>query len=242
MEQERPENIIDRVRALMPIRTLGLVDRPLRDFEARVIAERQAILLLRLLGITKPSVEIERIAELPNVEVEVRSNLPHSGASDWVVDHWHIQINIDDSLWRCRSTLAHEIKHALDDPYREPLYPDWPHGSQLPPPAEAEAICDYFAGCLLVPAPWLRQAWDHGIQDVAELASVFDVSEALITVRLRQVGLAHRGRPTDSRYGRASRDRYHRDVYRMARHTPFWNTTRSRTSNWPTTSVGSHAQ
>lgn len=73
--------IIDRVRLLMPMRTLDIISRPLKASEARIVAERQANLLLRLLNITKPSVEIELIAELPNVEVEVSSGLSLSGYS-----------------------------------------------------------------------------------------------------------------------------------------------------------------
>lgn len=181
--------IIDRVRQLMPMRTLDIISRPLKVHEARIVAERQADLLLRLLRITQPSVEIELIAELPTINVEVSPNLPLSGYSVWQGDHWHIHINADDSLWRCRSTLAHELKHILDDPFREQLYPDWPRDSQLPPPTEAEEICDYFAGCVLAPTAWLQRVWQHGIRDTAKLASLFDVSESLIKVRLHQTGL-----------------------------------------------------
>lgn len=188
METPSPTTI-DRVRQLMPMRTLDIISRPLKASEARIVAERQAHLLLRLLGITKPSVDIELIAELPNVEVEVLSGLALSGYSVWQDDHWHIHINADDSLWRCRSTLAHELKHILDDPFREPLYPNWPQESQLPPPRDAEEICEYFAGCVLAPTEWLQRAWQHGMRDTAKLASLFDVSEALIKVRLHQTGL-----------------------------------------------------
>jgi Zn-dependent peptidase ImmA (M78 family) len=189
MQQPAP-SIIDSVRSLMPIRTLYILARPLTEVEARIVAERQVAKLLELLGVTKPSVEIELIAELPEIEVDVLPNLPLSGSSDWIRDHWQIHINADDSLWRCRSTLAHELKHILDDPFREELYPDWPRESTLPPPQRAEEICEYFAGCVLAPTAWLKNAWRTDIRDTAELASLFDVSEALIRVRLYQTGLA----------------------------------------------------
>ena len=191
MQQPAP-TIIDSVRSLMPIRTLYILARPLTEAEAHVVAERQVVNLLELLGITKPSVEIELIAELPNISVEVLPNLPLSGLSEWVRNHWHIRINADDSLWRCRSTLAHELKHILDDPFREELYPNWPRESTLPPPERAEEICDYFAGCVLAPTAWLRSAWQQGTRNAAKLASLFDVSEALMRVRLYQTGLATR--------------------------------------------------
>lgn len=122
MKQPAP-TIIDSVRSLMPTRTLSILERSLTEAEARIVAERQVAKLLELLGITKPSVDIELIAELPDIEIEVIANLPLSGSSDWIRNHWHIHINADDSLWRCRSTLAHELKHILDDPFREELYP-----------------------------------------------------------------------------------------------------------------------
>ena len=189
MKQPAP-TIIDSVRSLMPTRTLSILGRSLTEAEARIVAERQVAKLLELLSITKPSVDIELIAELPDIEVEVVANLPLSGSSDWIRNHWHIHINADDSLWRCRSTLAHELKHILDDPFREELYPDWPRESTLPPPDRAEKICDYFAGCVLAPTAWLKDAWQQGTRDSAKLASLFDVSEALIRVRLYQTGLA----------------------------------------------------
>jgi Zn-dependent peptidase ImmA (M78 family) len=185
-----PSAIIDILRSLMPTATLYMLARPLTEAEARVIAERQATKLLELLSITRPSVEIERVMELPGITIEVLADLPWSGYSDWRDDHWHIQINANDSLWRCRASLAHELKHILDDPYREELYPDWPHGSTTAPPKQAENISEYFAGCVLAPTDWLKKAWNHGMHDAAKLASLFDVSEALIRVRLSQIGLS----------------------------------------------------
>jgi Zn-dependent peptidase ImmA (M78 family) len=110
--------------------------------------------------------------------------------------HWHIQVNADDSLWRCRATLAHEYKHILDDPFREQLYPEWPR--EATPPDLAERVCDYFAGCLLVPRAWLYAAWDEGVQDPTALASRFDVSERLIEVRMDQTRV--RARPGDAKH------------------------------------------
>lgn len=206
MEQPAP-SITDAVRGIMPAATLHLLGRPLTEAEARMVADRQASKLLELLGITKPSVEIELLAELPDLEVEVTPDLPHSGAADWVDDHWHVQINADDSLWRCRATLAHEFKHILDDPFREELYPDWARGST--PPEVAERIADYFAGCVLVPQAWLYDAWDRGVRDPSELASLFDVSQRLITVRMEQTKVSSR---TSHRWQRASRDAYRRSA------------------------------
>lgn len=206
---ESSSTVIESVRSLMPISTLYLLGRPLTDAEAHLITERQAVELLRLLRITKPSVEIELIAELPEIEISVIPDFPLSGSSEWTGDAWHVKINASDSLWRCRSTLAHELKHILDDPFREELYPGWPHGSTDTPPEQAEAICEYFAGCVLVPQPWLNSVWDKGIRDPADLASLFDVSQRLIEVRMDQTNVTSRPRTT-KRLRRASRRMYER--------------------------------
>ncbi len=195
---EQPPHIIDRVRTLMPVRTLTMLSRPLTRAEAETVAERQANYLLRLLGVTKPEVEIELVAELPDINVEVVEDLPQSGTSDWIADadggHWQVAINASDSLWRCRASLAHELKHILDDPFREILYPDW-YRDELVGPRQAEQICDYFAGCVLVPKAWLRQAWNAGFRSPSALAGLFDVSESMIQTRLEQTGLQTRTRP-----------------------------------------------
>lgn len=209
--QEQP--ITDAVRALMPQPMLNLSGLPLNEADARKVAERQAMKLLELLDITEPSVEVELIAELPNIEVEVLPNLSQSGFAGWVHDHWHILINADDSLWRCRATLAHEYKHILDDPFQELLYPDWDRSDpEAAPPEMAERICDYFAGCLLVPKQWLYEAWDDGRQDVAKLATHFDVSESLVEVRMDQTRVRERPVSKKRRLQRASHDAYQRSA------------------------------
>jgi len=211
-----PDNIIDRVRELMPVGTLQMMSRSLTVAEARVIAERQANRLLKLLGISKQAgeVEVELVLMQPDIEVVAVPDLPVSAQTNWdrQCQQWLIVMNQDDSLWRSRSTLAHELKHILDDPFRELLYPEWPRDGQELPPPQAERICDYFAGCLLVPRCRLLDAWQHGVREAADLASLFNVSEALLRVRLKQVGLG--GRPVGEGFvgysRRASR-----------RHSPF---------------------
>ncbi|MFB8777151.1 ImmA/IrrE family metallo-endopeptidase [Streptomyces broussonetiae] len=200
----RKGDVIERLRSLMPIATLLRLSRTLTRSEARVIAERQANMLLRLLHIRKPGVEVELVAELPQVKVEFLPNLCFSGSSVWKDGYWHIHINADDSLWRCRATLAHELKHILDDPYAEVLYPEC--GVDPKHTQNAEAICDYFAGCVLVPRRWLKSAWQRGICDTTTLASIFNVSDALIKTRIKQVGLTARDKKSDWANGSRHRD------------------------------------
>ena len=189
-----------------------------RRSEARVVAERQATRLLKLLGIKEPDVEVELVLQLPELAVVVKPDLPLSAHTEWEEkrQQWVITMNQDDSLWRSRATLAHEIKHILDDPFRELLYPDWPRQTPLAPPTLAERISDYFAGCVLVPRAWLLRAWQDGVRDVMELASLFNVSEALVAVRLKQVGLVRRR--SDRDLMRSYTRRGYRRGSRFARH------------------------
>ena len=39
--------------------------------------------------------------------------------------------------------------------------------------AMVEQICDYFAGCLLMPRPWVKRVYCSGVQDLPELAQTF---------------------------------------------------------------------
>jgi Zn-dependent peptidase ImmA (M78 family) len=52
-----------------------------------------------------------------------------------------------------------------------------------------ERICDYFAGCLLMPRPWVKRLYGDGLQQLDQLAASFGVSQAAMAVRLSQIGL-----------------------------------------------------
>jgi Zn-dependent peptidase ImmA (M78 family) len=181
---EHPQSIIRQLRSLIPL-------RPLEEHEARGVAERQAIKLLQLLGQHEPSVNVGLIAELPRVEVKVEPNLHTggiSGFSQWSRGRWLIVVNRDDSPTRRRFTLSHEFKHVLDHPFVSVIYSELGENAADRDRA-TEQICDYFAGCLLMPRNWIKRAWANGVQDQAALAAMFDVSEAAMAVRLQQIGL-----------------------------------------------------
>ena len=181
---EHPQSIIRQLRSLMPL-------RPLEEHEARSIAERQAIKLLELLGQHEPSVNVGLIIELPRVEVKVEPNLHVggvSGFSQWSRGRWLIVVNRDDSPTRRRFTLSHEFKHVLDHPFVKVIYSELGE-NDADRNRMTEQICDYFAGCLLMPRNWLKRAWANGVQDQAALAAMFDVSEAAMAIRLQQIGL-----------------------------------------------------
>jgi Zn-dependent peptidase ImmA (M78 family) len=83
--------------------------------------------------------------------------------------------------------LAHEFKHILDHRFVDVLYADIPDAERH---HAVELICEYFAGCLLMPRPWLKAAWCDGVQDTRALAQRFETSELAIRTRLHQIGLS----------------------------------------------------
>jgi hypothetical protein len=121
MNQQRDEQIgrhqiIASVRALMP-------HRALETHEAKSIAERQAQRLTVLLELTGPVLDLDAVAGLPRLCVRFKAGLPVSGFSEWSRSRWVIALNEDDHPTRQRFTLAHELKHILDNPFIDVLYP-----------------------------------------------------------------------------------------------------------------------
>lgn len=163
--------------------------RPLTREEALSLAERQARLLLRALKVTDAPVPERALAELPRIEVDHVSPFFASGATHWVSGVWRIIINASEPVTRQRMSLAHELKHIIDHPFVTLLYAA-DHGRERH--SWIEQVCDYFAGCLLVPRAWLKRAYEHDTTDPGQLAARFGVSRAAITTRLSQTGLIER--------------------------------------------------
>ncbi len=168
-----------QLRSLSPSRPLSYID-------ALAVAERQALRLLQLLDLTEAPVPGTTLTALPYIRVERVTPLPASGATRWVRGRWVILLNGADALVRQRFSLAHELKHVIDHQTIKVLYPGAGHMNAHD---RAEQICEYFAGCLLVPRPWLKRAWTSGLQDLGPLAAHFGVSRQAMQVRLLQTGL-----------------------------------------------------
>lgn len=171
--------VVTRLRDMVPL-------RPLRMSEALRIAELQSNRFLVLSGITEPSVPERIMTELPRVQVTHLSPFPSSAASHWANGRWLIALRGSEPATRQRFSLAHEIKHIIDHRFVGLIYSTFPKGERH---AMIEQVCDYFAGCLLVPRPWLKRIYCSGVQHLPELARTFGVSQAAMTVRLSQVGL-----------------------------------------------------
>ena len=198
-------SIIRQLRATTPM-------RPLTEREARSLAERQAIIMLELLGQGEPAVDVSAITDIPRIEVKVEPNLHLggvSGFSQWSKGRWLVVVNSSDSVTRRRFTLSHEFKHILDHPFAKVIYSKL-SDTEAERERITERICDYFAGCLLVPRNWLKRAWASGIQGQAALAALFNVSEAAIIVRLQQTGIAERSAVQDDQLSQPIRNYFRR--------------------------------
>jgi IrrE N-terminal-like domain len=163
--------------------------RRLTQGEALRVAELQAAKLLELSAIECPPLAETIISKVPKVQVRRISPWPVSGCTDWAKGTWVIVVNGAEPEVRQRFTIAHEFKHILDYPFIDVLYPA---NLGMSPHQRAEKACDYFAGCLLVPRPWLKRAWVSGLQDTAKLARHFGVSQQAVQTRLLQTGLIDR--------------------------------------------------
>lgn len=171
--------VLTKLRDMVPL-------RPLRRSEALRIGELQAQTFLKMASITEPMVPERIISELPRLEVTRLSPFPASGASNWAAGRWLVAINGAEPATRQRFSLAHEFKHIVDHRFAKIIYSQFPDTECH---EMVEQICDYFAGCLLMPRPWVKRIFCSGVQDLPELARIFGVSQAAMSVRLHQIGL-----------------------------------------------------
>jgi Zn-dependent peptidase ImmA (M78 family) len=202
--------IITTLRDIVPI-------RPLTRHEALSIAERQTLMFLKLASVTGPPFPASVISELPRIEIRHITPFPASGATQWIRGRWVIVLNGAEPANRQRFSLAHEFKHILDHPFVDQLYGAIDARDRH---AWTEQVADYFAGCLLVPRPWLKRAFTTETQHLGQLAVRFGVSQAAMNTRLNQVGLTETtprcARPQTSRRFSAPTDADHDSYYRHA--------------------------
>lgn len=176
----QPErSVLAVLRALVPRRAL-------EPGQAEYVAELQANRLLELAGLPEPPIPDELIADLPRILVRRDVDLPASGSTHWDNGRWVISINGSEPQTRQRFSAAHELKHVLDDRFRDVIYQDRPGLSAA---QQSELAAEYFAACLLMPKRLVRRAWYDGVQRISELSELFAVSPQAMHRRLRHLGL-----------------------------------------------------
>ena len=171
-------NLIRELRSLAPNRALDLT-------EALRVAELQAEALLKMSDVAMPPFPDRVITSLPRIRV-VRTDLATiASAARWSHGAWMILLNWKDIPARQRFSLVHQVKHIIDWPQRETLYP-----VAFGPAARkiAEQSADHFAGSVLMPESWLDRCMAMGLSTPNELSVQLGVSPAAIRVRLASVG------------------------------------------------------
>jgi hypothetical protein len=172
-------SVIADLRAVCPHRRLTFG-------EGLRVAELQANRLLEAASIREPAVPDSVVTSLPRVTVERVSRIPVSGSVRWSKGLWLISLNRSEPQVRQRFSLAHELKHVIDAPFGEVLYPDW---RGLSAHERTEQVANHFAACLLMPKAWVRRAYfDLGNMNVSGLAARFGVSQAAMRYRLESLG------------------------------------------------------
>ncbi|MHB8464801.1 MAG: ImmA/IrrE family metallo-endopeptidase [Acidimicrobiales bacterium] len=174
-------SLLADLRSLVPARPLGVTE----SFHlAEVQAQR---LLARQLSEKEWPVPDTVMADVPRIRVTRQSHIPISGSSHWAQGVWAITVNADEPKVRQRFTMAHELKHVLDAPADPKLL--YPAVRTQSAKDRIEQVCDFFAACVLMPRPWVKQAWREGNQTPAGLARTFNVSQVAMRRRLVALGL-----------------------------------------------------
>jgi IrrE N-terminal-like domain len=172
--------VIAELRAVCPHRSLTLG-------EGLRVAELQANRLLEAAEIREPAVPDAVVTNLPRVTLERVGRIPVSGSVRWSKGLWVIALNRHEPRVRQRFSLAHELKHVLDAPFGEALYPSW---RGLSADDRAEQVANHFAACLLMPKAWVRRAYfNQGITNLPRLAARFEVSQTAMRYRLESLGM-----------------------------------------------------
>ncbi len=200
---EHRVGLLERLRGLTP-------RRPLTHREAISLAEHQAHLMRDHLELhDEPRLPTEALEGLPFMTVSYRQGFPTSGMATRTDFGWVIVIRSNDSPGRQRFSLAHELKHLIDDPFMHhhtgplsrglyPARPGYPRDSRI------ERICDSFAAALLMPKRALTTDWTEGLQAITALARRYGVSEPAMHYRLQTLGhlpRTPRCHPETRRYG-----------------------------------------
>lgn len=198
-QQKQAASVLAEVRAVAP-------RRPLTIREAVRVAELQAAKLLALGGVDAAPIPLDIISDQARIVVSHDFDMPDavSGTCQWDprARLWRITLNPQKPDTRQRFTVLHEYKHILDHGRPDLRATGRPrHYYGLP---ASEFIADYFAGCALMPRLLVKRAWAAGVQDLADLAVHFDVSERAMEVRLGQLRLTVTDRRFTDRHGQST--------------------------------------
>ncbi|MFB0558931.1 MAG: ImmA/IrrE family metallo-endopeptidase [Dehalococcoidales bacterium] len=118
------------------------------------------------------------------IEVRLLPLKVYHGAIWRLKEGWVIQLNENDPSYRKRFTLFHEAFHILAHCKTVPVF----RNRRSDRGSFNEALADYFAACVLMPRVCVREKWAE-VHDAERMAEIFDVSEIIMGIRLKELGL-----------------------------------------------------
>ena len=128
----------------------------------------------------EPPIDIESMVH--NMWIQTYYDAFRSFNGFTLLDNTGICIMINDTLskQKQRFTLAHELKHCIEN---EMAF----HGKNKGSQERIEQEANWFAGKLLVPDIALEYFYYNKTSNIAELADVFWVTEQTIEIRLKEI-------------------------------------------------------
>ncbi len=160
-------------------------NRQLTHGEALVVAEIQAMRILRLGDVLKPPVPVVELAKRAGIVIEYRPLIDEVGSLTSRNGRWHIRhASLDKpSIY---ATVAHQLKILLDHPFGDHLYP---YQDVMAPRLRRHHVAEYFATSLTMPHEWIEQLWRQGEHDIKALARLFATTPSAMAFRLRALRL-----------------------------------------------------
>ena len=152
------------------------------------LVERLALKYLKRGMVHSPPVpsKLHSLADdLLPIEVRQVPLKVHHGATWRLQDAWVIQIKSDDPPDMKRFTLFHETFHIIAHHKATPVFKGRRGIKKAP---FNELLANYFAACVLMPTAWVKEKW-YEIQDINQMAEIFDVPQTAMGIRLKGLGL-----------------------------------------------------
>jgi hypothetical protein len=192
------EAFLGELRAIAP-------KRPLSYGESLQVARVQAARLRRWAGADQPDINLiwlvkQRLVPVnfvPSYKLGEESGL----TTDQVSGRLEMFINQGEPLCRQRFSLLHEFKHALDFDDAPHLHEQLGQGDRKIQDTLIEAIANDFAAHVLMPTPLVKREW-FTWQDLATVATIFNVSTEAMARRLDKLGIRGDPKPTPRVYFR----------------------------------------
>ena len=151
------------------------------------LVERLAQRYLRKHRLHCPPVPNELISLLDTehaVEIRTIPLKSYHGAIWRIGDRWVIQLKSGDTPAMKRYTLFHEAFHILAHCRGVPVFRQ--RGVEVG--SFNEGLATYFATCILMPREWVKEKWAE-VNDLHQMAEIFDVPKSAMCIRLRRLGL-----------------------------------------------------